>query len=616
MPRKSTSGGLGKGITNDHRRRAEKLVQQAAQYMGVSEDKASRSVLEQSSLDELLATVEVRQEEYDAATGEAEIVDGGAILLSPAEVVRAERKAEQDREVMSIPRRPQWKEGMAPEELTVLEAEAFMDWRRGLATLAQEMGLYLTPYERNLDFWRQLWRCIERSDLVVQIVDARDPDFYRCADLARYVAEVDSSKRLVLLLNKADFLTAEQRRQWAEHFKECGVDAIFFSALHELKVQQKQQQQLKHELRSAALKADDGPIQPDKLQQEDEDVLDEAPSTSVPVDFSDIPVPSSDESEGEGADSGAKGSETKEEEDPTDGPLGVLAESDKDVVDSSMLLQELMERLPAGDDRPEKAATGRRGTIGFVGFPNVGKSTVINALIGAKKVAMSKRPGKTKHIQTLEMPEQGITLCDCPGLVFPSVVATKAHLVINNTVPLDDLQECWTPVGLIVEKMGLGRVLKAYNCAGLVRDAALRSGDHVLNAAHSFLAALAVSRHHFLRVGVPDENWAARKVLRDYVRGALLHCEPPPRAREESGDGDGVAESSDGEAGGVDLDPDFGDVGAFLHERTSQGGIAVRSLTKRKVRYLQKQQLRGAPIKPVKGHDLGQRAKGKLAIPV
>merc|ERR1712096_18965 len=47
------------------------------------------------------------------------------------------------------------------------------------------MGVELTPYEKNLDFWRQLWRVVERSDVIVQIVDARDPMLYRCRDFEK-----------------------------------------------------------------------------------------------------------------------------------------------------------------------------------------------------------------------------------------------------------------------------------------------------------------------------------------------------------------------------------------------------------------------------------------------
>lgn len=37
----------------------------------------------------------------------------------------------------------------------------------------------------------------------------------------------------MLLLNKADLLTREQRRAWAEHFQKEGIRAVFWSALAE-----------------------------------------------------------------------------------------------------------------------------------------------------------------------------------------------------------------------------------------------------------------------------------------------------------------------------------------------------------------------------------------------
>ena len=39
--------------------------------------------------------------------------------------------------------------------------------------------------------------------------------------------------------------------------------------------------------------------------------------------------------------------------------------------------------------------------IGMVGFPNVGKSSTINALLGNKKTSVSSTPGKTKHFQVI-----------------------------------------------------------------------------------------------------------------------------------------------------------------------------------------------------------------------
>jgi len=569
------------------------LRAQAQTFSAVLQGPRSTSVLEQSSLEELVATVELRKEQYAEEVGEHELVEGPT-LVSTESVCKAEQVASEQREFVSIPRRPLWAEGMTTERLAVLESEAFTEWRRELASTAQEQGLHLTPYERNLDFWRQLWRTVERSDLLVQILDARDPDFYHCRDLGRYVEEVDKRKRVMLLVNKADFLSADERRQWAEHYATNNVDVLFFSALHELTKQAK--------LSSTGATKDQ---------------VDDAAA---------VPVPGLDDDlDADGGDAAAKGDEAANsaemisakaeepsdaEDDTTAPPLGILSDADVDVIDCNNLLDELISRLPAASAAQAEGANGvlRRGTVGFVGYPNVGKSTVINALVGAKKVGMSSRPGKTKHIQTLELPSVGITLCDCPGLVFPSVVATRAHLVVNNTVPIDDLTEVWEPIRLIVEKIGFQQILERYRCAKFVKDARSRSGDHVLNDFHAFLAAFAVSRNHTLRIGVPDENWAARKVLNDYVRGTLLHCELPPRPSNadapagEPARAAGCERESPPEAEPAEEDGDeFDDLKGFVGN-----DLAGAKMTKRKMRYMNKQLMKGAPIKAqVRARALG-----------
>ena len=47
-----------------------------------------------------------------------------------------------------------------------------------------------------------------------------------------------------------------------------------------------------------------------------------------------------------------------------------------------------------------------------------------------QKVRVSETPGKTKHFQTLPLTED-ITLCDCPGLVMPSIANSKAGMVLQ-----------------------------------------------------------------------------------------------------------------------------------------------------------------------------------------
>lgn len=67
-------------------------------------------------------------------------------------------------------------------------------------------------------------------------------------------------------------------------------------------------------------------------------------------------------------------------------------------------------------------------SIGMIGFPNVGKSSVINVLCNKKLVGVGARPGKTKNFQTIFL-EKDLILCDCPGLVFPSIVDSKPKMV-------------------------------------------------------------------------------------------------------------------------------------------------------------------------------------------
>lgn len=45
--------------------------------------------------------------------------------------------------------------------------------------------------------------------------------------------EVSEHKVNMLLVNKADLLTREQRRAWAKHFQKEGLRAVFWSALAE-----------------------------------------------------------------------------------------------------------------------------------------------------------------------------------------------------------------------------------------------------------------------------------------------------------------------------------------------------------------------------------------------
>ena len=44
--------------------------------------------------------------------------------------------------------------------------------------MAHESKKRTTPFEKNIEVWRQLWRVLERSDMLLQIVDARNTLLY------------------------------------------------------------------------------------------------------------------------------------------------------------------------------------------------------------------------------------------------------------------------------------------------------------------------------------------------------------------------------------------------------------------------------------------------------
>jgi large subunit GTPase 1 len=168
----------------------------------------------------------------------------------------------------------------------------------------------------------------------------------------------------------------------------------------------------------------------------------------------------------------------------------------------------------------------RKIQVGMVGYPNVGKSSTINALVGAKKVSVSATPGKTKHFQTIHLSPDMI-LCDCPGLVFPNFATTKAELVCSGVLPIDQLREFTGPAGLVAQRIPKPFFEAIYGVT--VHTRPLEEGGTGVPTAEEILTAYAVGRGFTSTgLGQPDMSRAARYVLKDYVNGKLPYCHPPP----------------------------------------------------------------------------------------
>jgi large subunit GTPase 1 len=465
-----------------------------------------RSVTEQGALEDFLSTAELAGTDFTAEkTNNVKIIhkdQKNPYLLSATEERNVKRKHKENRDRLTVPRRPKWDATTTPQELDTMERDSLLLWRRGLAELQEHNDLLMTPFERNLEVWRQLWRVIERSDLVVQIVDARHPLLFRSEDLEDYVKEVDSKKNNLLLVNKADMMTLAQRQAWADYFVEAGINYKFFSA------------ELAKEMNEArdALEAESDEDSDESSEEEDDEESD-AEDDDLAKEAKKIDLQDKQEENAKWVDEETVDVPAEEEEDER---TRILTTEDLEAL--------FLEHAPDVDTGPD--GVPRKTSIGLVGYPNVGKSSTINALIGAKKVSVSATPGKTKHFQTIHLSEK-VVLCDCPGLVFPNFATTKAELVCAGVLPIDQLREFTGPAGLVAQRIPQPFLEALYGMKMHIRPQ--EEGGTGVPTSDEVLRAYAIARGFSVQgFGQPDESRAARYVLKDYVKGKLLYCHPPP----------------------------------------------------------------------------------------
>ena len=77
-------------------------------------------------------------------------------------------------------------------------------------------------------------------------------------------------------------------------------------------------------------------------------------------------------------------------------------------------------------------------SVGFIGYPNVGKSSVINTLRAEKVCKTAPIPGETKVWQYVTLMRK-IYLIDCPGVVY-NTGDTEAEMVLKGIVRVEKLE--------------------------------------------------------------------------------------------------------------------------------------------------------------------------------
>lgn len=233
---------------------------------------------------------------------------------------------------------------------------------------------------------KSLRKVLEASDVLIEVLDARDPVGTRCRAVERELKSLDGGrKKLILVLNKIgkSFLSSLLRTIPTRETTDLVPPPIVQAWLAHLRLQAP----------TLAFKS--------STQQQRNHLS--ASSLHTPT--------------------SASGSSTK--------PLMELIKGFRLGASSAS---------GAGEQKIKQSLT-----IGLIGHPNVGKSSLINTLKRSKACAVAPTPGWTKEVQEVVL-EKGVRVLDCPGVVVEARGETEGAL--RGMVKPEDIIDVIAPSAL------------------------------------------------------------------------------------------------------------------------------------------------------------------------
>ncbi|KAL2610589.1 hypothetical protein R1flu_029162 [Riccia fluitans] len=293
------------------------------------------------------------------------------------------------------------------------------------------------PENSRRSFFKEFQKVVEAADVVIQVLDARDPLGSRCLDVERMVLKSGATKRIILLLNKIDLVPREVAEKWLKYLRE--------------------------ELPTVAFKC--------STQQQRTNLGRKKP----------------------------KHYKTKKEI-----PQTVLV---SDCLGAENLLQ-----LLKNYSRNQKLKTAI--TVGIVGFPNVGKSSLINSLKRTRVATVGATPGVTKVMQEVHL-DKNVKLLDSPGIVFASSKDDEASATLRNVTKIEQLSDATTPVQEILKLCSKDKLMGIYKIPQF-------------EGVDEFLQQVAIVSGKLRKGGVPNVLAAARVVLHDWNNGKIPYYTLPP----------------------------------------------------------------------------------------
>ncbi|XP_059149227.1 guanine nucleotide-binding protein-like 1 [Physella acuta] len=409
---------------------------------------------------------------------------------------------------LDFPKRQPWNYSLTKEQLEQQEKQYFKSYV--LDILDQPRAKDLSYFELNLETWRQLWRVLEISDILLIIADIRYPVLHIPPSLINHVLK-ELHKEVIIILNKVDFAPVVLALAWKRYLHKLfpGIHVIFFSSFPRQAPEGEIQLDFDP---SAALyrrqyKKKAIPVGPSELLN----VCKEIVASKVDLSLWEQKI----------SENAAYVLEDDEENESEDEKCDEATNTNED---------ELLEHEAYEQAAHPKYKNGIM-TIGCIGYPNVGKSSVLNALVGKKVVSVSKTPGHTKHLQTIFL-SPTVRLCDCPGLVFPSMVP-KSLQIIAGIFPVAQVREPYSVVGYLAKRLDIPKLLKLTPPDLSYLEVEARSQYQW--TAHDICEAWAIKNGFTTsKAGRPDVYRAANKLLRLAVEGQLCLCFKPPDFEETS----------------------------------------------------------------------------------
>ncbi|XP_065829635.1 guanine nucleotide-binding protein-like 3 homolog isoform X2 [Oscarella lobularis] len=285
-------------------------------------------------------------------------------------------------------------------------------------------------------YYKEFRKVVNAADVVLEVLDARDPMGCRCPQVEEAVVACGNQKRLVLVLNKIDLVPTKNVELWLKH--------------------------LRNEFPTVAFKA--------STQTQKQHLSQSKVATSL-------------------------------------APTSLL--SSKQCLGADTLM-----KLLANYCRSAGIRTSIR--VGVVGFPNVGKSSLINSLKRTKVCGVGATPGVTKTMQEIQL-DKHVRLIDSPGIVLASRF-DQATAVLRNCIKIETVPDPIAPVEAILRRCPKDQMMTRYGIPTFVD-------------VHDFVSHLARRMGKLKKGGVPDVDAAARAVLKDWNTGQIKFYTHPPEAR-------------------------------------------------------------------------------------